>query len=53
MAKTENKSLKTAVRFCTCVHPGQDAIYGKQQRLFNPTVKDNLRCTVCAKVISA
>ena len=38
---------------CTCSHAGQDEMYGKGRRLFNPTGKnqtsDNYRCTICGK----
>lgn len=38
---------------CTCAHEGQDAVNGKQQRVFNPTTKQSrddtvqATCTVC------
>lgn len=34
---------------CTCVHEEQDRLYGKNNRVCNPTFKKNLRCTVCLK----
>jgi len=38
---------------CTCNHAGQDAMYGKGRRLFNPTGKNQTsgeyRCTICGK----
>lgn len=33
-------------RPCVCTHPYQDARYGVNMRLHNPT-KDGWRCTVC------
>ena len=44
-------NITTVIKSCTCANPGQDALYGKQQRVHNQT-KDNppkLRCTVCVK----
>ena len=40
---------------CTCSHPQQDAIHGKNQRVANSTTKSVpadkvvVRCTVCNK----
>lgn len=35
---------------CTCAHPAQDAMYGNNNRVHNPT-KDGktVRCVVCSK----
>lgn len=40
---------------CTCIHPYQDSIYGKQHRVANYARKGNngnpgLRCTVCSRM---
>lgn len=45
----ESKIMK-----CTCNHSGQDSIYGKNMRLFNPmgkTQDSGFRCTVCGKEV--
>ena len=39
---------------CTCSHPSQDSIYGKNRRLWNPCVtkgskRVGFRCTVCGR----
>lgn len=36
------------VKKCTCKHEYQDKKYGKNNRVFNVTVK-GYRCTVCGK----
>lgn len=39
---------------CTCVHAGQDEMYGKGFRLMNPCGKSQdsgYRCTVCGKEV--
>ena len=35
---------------CTCVHLGQDGIYGEGNRLANELRSGQLRCTVCGTV---
>lgn len=37
---------------CSCEHEGQDAMYGKFNRVFNKMeATDKYRCTVCGKEI--
>ena len=36
---------------CTCKHEYQDKQYGKDNRVFNPKLKNEMRCTVCGKVV--
>jgi hypothetical protein len=42
---------KTLVRSCSCSNEGQDALYGKGQRVMNETADNppKKRCTVCKK----
>jgi len=38
------------IKKCDCVHEFQDKTYGKNKRVFNPTLKEGIfRCTVCKK----
>lgn len=40
----------TRISSCTCKNEFQDKRYGKNNRVFNETAKENLyRCTVCGK----
>jgi len=34
---------------CDCVHEEQDKLHGKNNRVANPTMKNQTRCTVCLK----
>ncbi len=43
-------TVTTNVRFCTCVHEGQDKMFGKRNRLHNLTKKEDWRCTVCGNI---
>jgi hypothetical protein len=36
----------TEVKSCNCKHEYQDAVYGKGQRVHNPSTKGH-RCSVC------
>lgn len=38
-----------AIKFCTCLHPGQDGMYGHQMRVMNKVESGGYRCTVCDK----
>ena len=40
--------MAAEVKRCTCKHEGQDALYGKSNRLMNQFNK-GYRCTVCGK----
>lgn len=45
------------IKICTCKHEGQDAIHGKDKRVFNETGKGSgdykvYRCTVCQREVS-
>ena len=48
--------METKVFSCTCKSEFQDEVYGKHNRLFNPTGKEEklngYRCTVCGKEIN-
>jgi len=50
-----NSNASMKVVGCTCVHPFQDGLYGKNRRMANPkavgTDKDKqlYTCTVCSK----
>jgi len=38
------------IQKCTCQHDYQDSVYGKNNRVHNPTGKaTEIRCTVCNK----
>jgi len=39
------------INHCTCEHDYQDKKYGKNKRVWNPTMK-GARCTVCGASIS-
>jgi hypothetical protein len=54
MAEESGKTLKAEVKSCSCPNVGQDKLYGKNMRVFNPyKAKDgktiNYRCTVCGR----
>lgn len=34
---------------CTCKHEYQDQKHGKGNRVFNKTMKNDYRCTICEK----
>jgi hypothetical protein len=34
---------------CTCEHPFQDKMYGRNMRVFNENTSGKCRCTVCGK----
>ena len=40
--------MATEVKKCICQHSEQDKLYGKSNRLMNPSNK-GFRCTVCGK----
>lgn len=42
----------SVIKQCSCSHEGQDKMYGKNMRVFNPT-KDGFRCTVCGNTIKS
>jgi hypothetical protein len=45
--------MPTKIASCNCEHKAQDEIYGKGNRVFNKTYKDNAgRCTVCGSTKS-
>lgn len=35
---------------CNCKHDGQDKLHGKDNRVFNPKAKNEMRCTVCGAI---
>jgi len=46
----------TKIKQCGCEHKFQDKKYGKGNRVFNKTMKDDgtiFRCTVCKKELRA
>ncbi len=36
------------IKMCTCAHPGQDKLHGKNRRVYNESTKGS-SCTVCGK----
>jgi hypothetical protein len=49
-------AVMTKIMACVCAHPYQDECYGKKQRVFNASRKDNKvlwRCSVCGKTINS
>jgi transposase-like protein len=42
------RMAETRIAFCSCLHKGQDNMFGKNKRVHNKT-EHGWRCTVCGK----
>jgi|BioPla2DNA2_1021312.scaffolds.fasta_scaffold85117_4 hypothetical protein len=48
--------VNSVIRKCTCKHPSQDEIHGKDMRVFNICERkegsQKAKCTVCGNIIT-